>query len=76
MSPLPGDTLPERSASYYTTSDVTLQGFALGVRTRLMSTGPGTPTLAEEPLFYTFVVTTFTDFVYLAVGSMGYILRK
>ena len=60
--PLPGDSLPEGSVSYYTRSDVTLQGFALGVQTRLTTTGPGTPMLAEEPSLYTFVISTFTDY--------------
>jgi hypothetical protein len=60
-SPSPVTPSP-RGLSYYTTSDVTLQGFALGVRTRLTATGPGTPTLAEEPSFYTFVISTFTNY--------------
>ena len=37
--------------------------FALGVRKRLTATmGHDTPTLAEKPSFYTFVITTFTDY--------------
>ena len=61
----PGDSLSLRSKGFYILTMLTscYKVLPLGHDERLISTGPGTPTLAEEPLFYTFVRGSFTTSV-------------